>query len=233
MASRLPLYRTKELSEETWPDFERLFSRGHGWDHCWCMAFQRGRRPSRKEFRTRAEVGVVNHQHKKALLDQGRAHGILVYADGEPIGWCQYGPGDELGGPIGRPPAPIPSERTQLWRVTCFVVDRKHRRQGVAGLALRAALESIRTRGGGLVEAYPVTHWSHGRDASQGVMYVQGVGPVGPAWGGFGNVSTSGVVSMFEKEGFQAVSVCGSASKRIRNLGASGCQVLMRLHTPT
>ena len=47
--------------------------------------------------------------------------------------------------------------------------------------------------------------------------------------GSFGNVSTSGVVSMFEKEGFEAVAVCGSASPRVRALGASGCQVLMRL----
>src|ERR1700694_2524135 len=89
-------YETRELSESTWPDFERLFSQGHGWDHCWCMAFQRARHVSRKEFRTRAEVGVRNHHDKKLLVDQGRAHGILVYANGEAIGWCQYGPGDEL-----------------------------------------------------------------------------------------------------------------------------------------
>ena len=84
-------YEARELTEATWPDFEKLFSRGHGWDHCWCMAFQRTRRPPRKEFRTRAQVAVRNHQDKKQLLDQGRTHGILVYADGEPVGWCQYG----------------------------------------------------------------------------------------------------------------------------------------------
>jgi GNAT superfamily N-acetyltransferase len=229
MGSANPLYQTKELSEKTWPDFERLFARGNGWDHCWCMAFQRAPHASRKAFRTRSEVGVRNHQDKKELVDQGRAHGILVYANGEPVGWCQYGPSDELVARIGTTPVPVPPEDTRrVWRVTCFVVDKKHRRKGVASVALRAALESIQRKGGGLVEAYPIVQWSHGRNASQGVVYVQGVGPVAPAWGSFGNVSTSGIVSMFENEGFEAVAVCGSASARVRSLGGLGCNVLMR-----
>ena len=34
---------------------------------------------------------------------------------------------------------------------------------------------------------------------------------------------------MFEKEGFEAVAVCGGArSARVKNLGAQGCHVLMR-----
>jgi GNAT superfamily N-acetyltransferase len=224
MSARL---ETRELSAETWPDFERLFTRGHGWDHCWCMAFQRGPHPSRQEFRTRAEVGPRNHHAKKALVDQGRAHGILVYADGEPVGWCQYGSSDELYG--RRQPEATPTQISdRVWRVTCFVVDRKHRRGGVARLALRAALEAIRTTGGGVVEAYPVACWTHGRDASPSAVYIQGVGPVAPAWGGFGNVSTSGIVSMFEDEGFEAVAVCSEPSARVRSYGAQGCHVLMR-----
>ena len=244
------MYETRELSAETWPDFERLFSGGHGWDHCWCMAFQRGPRPSRQEFRTRAEVGPRNHQAKKALVDQGQAHGILVYADGEPIGWCQYGssaelhgrgqPGDaakETGGqPVatpaetsGQPHVNAAAEPSDLvWRVTCFVVDRRHRRRGVAGLALRAALEAIRKKGGGVVEAYPVACWTHGRNAAPGAVFVQGVGPVAPAWGGFGNVSTSGIASMFEKQSFEAIAVCSQPSARVHSYGAQGCHVIMR-----
>ncbi len=226
MEPRSPLYQTKELSERTWPDFERLFSRGNGWDHCWCMAFQRVRHASRKEFRTRAEVGVRNRQDKKELVDHGRSHGILVYANGEPVGWCQYGSGEELHG-RGRPEPTTAENSQRVWRLTCFVVDKKHRRNGVAGLALRAALEAIQNKGGGLVKAYPVACWTHGPNRSAGAVYVQGVGPVAPAWGGFGNVSTSGIVSMFEKEGFEAAAVCGTASSRVRSQGAQGCHALM------
>jgi GNAT superfamily N-acetyltransferase len=222
-----PTYQSRELSEKTWPDFEKLFSGGHGWDFCWCIAFHRIERATRTEFRTRAEVAVPNHRDKQALVQTGRAQGMLVYADGEPVGWCQYGSAGELHGRSNSAPAPDSSQR--VWRITCFVVDPKHRRRGVASLALHAALASIESQGGGIVEAYPVSHWTHGRHGSEGVRFVQGVGPVAPAWGGFNNVSYSGTVSMFEKEGFEAVAVCKSGtSRRIESLGADGCYVLMR-----
>lgn len=215
-------YVTRELSTATWPDFERLFSRGNGWDFCWCMAFH-AEHASRTHLRTRAEVSVVNHRDKLALVEEGRAHGILVYADAEPVGWCQFGPADELPArrDQGQPPA-------NVWRITCFVVMRRQRRRGIAGIALRAALEAIRRRGGGIVEATPVAAWTHGPTGSSGAIELDGVGRVAPAWGGFGNVSTPGIVSMFEKEGFTPVRVLEAPSKRVNATGAVGYQVLMR-----
>ncbi len=103
----------------------------------------------------------ANRRDHRALLLGGRAHGILVYRGGEPIGWCQFGRREELPrieggrkyraivGDLGEPPR---------WRITCFFVDRPYRRAGVARLALHAALQSIRRHGGGIVEAYPTTH---------------------------------------------------------------------------
>ena len=41
------------------------------------------------------------------------------------------------------------------WRITCFYVDRKHRGQGIARVALEGALDQIANFGGGLVEAIP------------------------------------------------------------------------------
>jgi hypothetical protein len=147
-------YQTRELSHDTWQDFEKLFSRGNGWDHCWCVAFQRLDPTSRKTHRNRAEAAVSNRGAKKDLVDRGRAHGILVDADGDPVGWCHYGSSDELNG--------------------------------------RRRAESATDD-----------------DA-------------------VANVSTSGIVSMFEKEGFKAVAVCGSISARVKTAGAQGCHVLMR-----
>jgi GNAT superfamily N-acetyltransferase len=233
MVRAAPTYRTQELSQQTWPHFERLFSRGNGWDACWCMALQRAQGLPEREFRTRAERGVRNRSDKKELVDRQRAHGILVYADDEPVGWCQFGPNDELpaidrGRKQPAATSDVADARLPLWRVTCFVVDKRHRRRGVAGVALHAALEAIRQRGGGVVEAYPVACWTHGRGSSDEAVYVHGVGPVAAAWGSFGNVSYSGTVSMFEREGFQAVAVFGVASARTLARAASGYQVLMR-----
>lgn len=89
----------------TWPDVERLFTPGHGWDFCACMLFQRGCHLPKSKFPTRADHQVRNLAEKKRLVQQGRAHGILVYADGEPVGWCQYGPVDELPVPGLVPPS--------------------------------------------------------------------------------------------------------------------------------
>ena len=172
--------------------------------------------------RTRAEASLRNRPYKRELVEQGHAHGILVYDGDEPIGWCQYGPVDELPGMADDDP---PAQ----WRITCFVVAKSHRRRGVAGIALRAALDAIRKHGGGLVEAHPIASWTHGRTGTGEATYVQGVGPIAPAHGSFGNVSTAGTASMFEREGFTAVDVYGnSRSDRVRRLGAHGCQVLMR-----
>src|SRR5215471_21306562 len=155
MSVRRDAYTTKELTVRTWPDFVSLFSKGNGWDFCWCMHFQRPRTlPKGQRRRTRAERGVRNRRQKKELVEHGLAHGILVYAKGEPVGWCQYGPKEELPridhsrkyrglAPKGAP--------ERLWRITCFAVLKKYRKRGVATAALKAALEAIRKKGGGLV----------------------------------------------------------------------------------
>ena len=197
MATKSLTYATRELSPATWPDFEELFSRGNGWDFCWCTHYQRCRPLPPTESLRRAERARANYPDKKKLVAEGRAHGILVYADGEAVGWCQYGRADELpridDDPNYRGPAPANRER--LWRIPCFVVDKRHRRQGIGSAALKAALLSIKAQGGGLVEAYPVA-------ACEGAS--------------FGNVSTHGTVSMFRRHGFKEVARFGKRNVLMR-----------------
>lgn len=192
MAQDAPKYQTKELSSATWPDFVRLFTQGGGWDFCWCMHFQRPcSLPKCQWLRTRAARGVRNRREKKKLVEAGRAHGILVYHEGEPVGWCQYGPREELpridNKHYYRGLAPDGAQK--LWRITCFVVHKKYRRRGVGTAALHAALEAIRRRGGGLVEAYPINRWLKRA---------------------FGNESTHGTASMFQEAGFKKVASLGA-----------------------
>ncbi|MGB2624160.1 MAG: GNAT family N-acetyltransferase [Candidatus Acidiferrum sp.] len=188
MAFQPPAYITKELSKKTWPDFAELFSQGNGWDHCQCMHFHRPcALPKEKWLPTRAERAIRNRREKKQLVDGARSHGILVYANGEPVGWCQFGPAEELPRIDNtrnyRARAPKPAAQ-KLWRITCFVVLKNHRKQGVATAALKAALASIRKKGGGQVEAYPIATWQSRA---------------------FGNESTHGTASMFKKAGFKPV----------------------------
>jgi ribosomal protein S18 acetylase RimI-like enzyme len=143
---------------------------------------------------TRKLRAARNRREQKRLIAQGSSHGILIYANGAPAGWCQYGPREELtridSNRTYRVPAPEIKEG-KFWRITCFVVDRKYRRRGIAGEALAAALESIKQQGGGIVEAYPVARWE-GKS--------------------FGNMSTHGTVSMFKQAGFKHVASFGNTN---------------------
>lgn len=166
--------------------------------------------PKNQWLRPRAERGVRNRREKKNLLARGRSHGVLVYANGKPVGWCQDGPKEELPRIDNNHKyrSPAPEDGTErIWRITCFVVDRKYRRRGVASAALEAALEAIRNKGGGLVEAFPVYDWE---DLRQSELRRRGRVPA------FGNVSTHGTMSMFEKQGFKAVAPFGSINLLMR-----------------
>src|ERR687892_2518836 len=85
-------FTTKELSKRTWPDYQRFFSQGNGWDHCACVHYQ----GVRKRGGSFAHERDVNLAIKCDLVERGLAHGILVYDSKEPVGWCQFGPQDEL-----------------------------------------------------------------------------------------------------------------------------------------
>jgi ribosomal protein S18 acetylase RimI-like enzyme len=176
-------FATRELTRETWADFERLFAPGRGWSFCACMLYQRGCHLDGQKFPDRASQLVQNQADKRALVDSGRAHGILVYEANEPIGWCQFGPAEELPLPgAARLDRRMPVLGAGVrWRITCFVTANRQRQRGVASTALRAALEAIRKRGGGLVEAYPT------------------LTPHNPNW------AHAGTVSLFEREGFTIV----------------------------
>jgi GNAT superfamily N-acetyltransferase len=136
----------------------------------------------------------ANRRDHRALLLRGHAHGILVYQNGAPVGWCQFGRRDDLpridrgrkyralAADLGAPPQ---------WRITCFFVDRPARRAGVATFALHAALGAIARRGGGIVEAYPATR-----------------GEAVATW--FGSQR------MFEREGFRVVRPFGRSHVLVR-----------------
>ncbi len=98
-----------------------------------------------------------NREEKEHLVRAGKSHGVLVYDDDteQPVGWCQFGPREELPR-IERKRGYKDTGEDSLWRVTCFFIDKEHRRMGVAREALRAALEVMKRMGAKTVEAYPL-----------------------------------------------------------------------------
>lgn len=137
-----------QLSAKTWPDFEKLFAANGGvWGGCWCMFFHRpGRFDSRAYEKNRAA--------KRALVAEGRAHGTIVYCGGDPVGWCQFGPKDELGR-IDRKRGYSPTAENP-WRITCLFIAPGHRRSGFARLAVADSVKAMTKLRARIIEAYPV-----------------------------------------------------------------------------
>lgn len=94
-----------------------------------------------------------NKADKRALVFEGKTHGLILYNDSEPIGWCQYGPPSELPKIDRKKSYHAPKD---FWRLTCFFVDGRYRGVGVAKLLLEAALLFMKKRRVKLVEAYPI-----------------------------------------------------------------------------
>jgi GNAT superfamily N-acetyltransferase len=140
---------TRPLTAETWADFAALVESNNGvWGGCWCIGFH-------PEGITRESTAAGNRAAKRAHVDDGTVHQVLVYDGSECIGWIQYGPPAEV--------ATIKNVKTYEkdlvelpdWRIGCVFTGSRHRRRGVARAGLEAALSAIADAGGGTVEAYP------------------------------------------------------------------------------
>jgi len=136
----------RDVTEATWPDFERLFNERGGPSHCWCCAWRDVRGT---EGRSDKEA---RHDEMEQRVREGEPVGILAYLDGEPVAWCSVAPRDTyrpLGGPEDEP-------ATSVWSVVCFFTKRNVRKQGVGRQLLGAAIERASEAGAEVVEAYPV-----------------------------------------------------------------------------
>jgi GNAT superfamily N-acetyltransferase len=169
-------FNVKPLDKSTWPHFAQLVERHNGiWGGCWCMSFH-------TEGVGRTRTPGQNRSDKEARVCKGRAHAALVYDGKTCVGWCQFGPTDEL--------PRIKHQRAYReglkalpdWRITCFFVDKSHRGQGVASAALAGALKEIARLGGGTVESYPED--VEGRSTSASFLH-------------------NGTLTMFERQGFR------------------------------
>jgi GNAT superfamily N-acetyltransferase len=165
----------RALDVDTWDGFATLVERHNGvWGGCWCMSFHaegvgNGRSPDQ------------NRADKLARVRDGRAHAALVFDGERCVGWCQFGPTDEL--------PRIKSKRAYLaglttppdWRITCFFTDKSYRGTGVSARALDGAVAEIARAGGGTVESYPED--TEGRTVSGSFLH-------------------TGTVRLFEHHGF-------------------------------
>ena len=166
----------RPLDETTWPDFAALVERHNGvWGGCWCMGFH-------AEGVGRHKSPALNRAEKEARVQRaGRTPRSSTTATPASAGASSGRPRSCRASSTG---ARTSASSTALpdWRITCFFVDKAHRRSGVAAAALAGALDEIARLGGGTVESYPEN--SEGRSPSSSFLH-------------------NGTVSMFERQGFE------------------------------
>lgn len=153
-------YTTRPLSPQTWDDFAALVEANNGvWGGCWCIGFHPG-------GISRDSTVAGNRDAKRAHVDRGTVQQVLVYLDGECVGWCQFGPPAEVASIKNRKTYEKDLVALPDWRIGCVFTGKGRRRHGVARAALAGALDAIREAGGGTVEAYP--EQLEGRPQQQG-----------------------------------------------------------------
>jgi GNAT superfamily N-acetyltransferase len=137
------------LTQKLWRDFEMLFGNNGACGGCWCMNWKlRG-----KAFEEAA--GDEARQLHKSIVDAKTVTGLLAYSEGYPIGWIAVEPRGAYP-KLAHSRVLKPVDDQEVWSVTCFFIEKHHRHKGLTVEMLKAAVEHVKTRGGKIVEGYPV-----------------------------------------------------------------------------
>ena len=140
-----------------------------------------------------AQFEKLTRQDREELLREEVATGpppaLIAYVDGEPAGWVRVGPRTRQVR-LARtrkyaPHSEEPWDDPDVWAVSCFVVRKEHRGQGLNARLLQAAVDYARKSGARVVEAYPVDPHAGPRKPSNDLYH--------------------GVVSTFAQAGFREV----------------------------
>jgi len=101
----------------------------------------------------------------KHLVHGGKAHGVLAFAQDEPVGWCSFGPRTDF--PILETVKAYKNTAIpDAWSIICFFIHRKWRGKGLARGLLKAAVDAMQRHSVRIVEGYPVTTTRDGRRLS-------------------------------------------------------------------
>ena len=145
----VPELAFKEVTSETWLDFERLFESRGAPKYCWCMVWRNPPPGEDKSSRPNKKRSI------EKIIKSGTPVGIIGYIEGEPTGWCSIAPKPTYRSGIGG--IEVPNEPPEsVWSIACFFVPRRLRGLGIGEQLLHAVVDHAGARGAKSVEAYPV-----------------------------------------------------------------------------
>jgi ribosomal protein S18 acetylase RimI-like enzyme len=167
----MPTIRIEAAADAPWDDVKRTMTGGGDGASCWCQWFM----IPRKEFAERSS------DDKRTLLRRELkaaepSPGLIAYVDDSPAAWVRVGPRTSqpaLARSRIAKASGEPIDDADVWAITCFVVRREHRGQGLAKELTAAAVDHAAAHGARVVEAYPYD--TDQRKTSNNEMYVGSV----------------------------------------------------------
>lgn len=145
---------TEPATIARWDDVQHSLSGGGDGAGCQCIW---------PVVRNKLWQTTTVEQRRDMLHDEisaGPPPGLVAYVDGAAAGWIRVGPRTVQQRILHtRAIAAATAERLDddsVWAVTCFVVRKEHRGQGLNARLLASALDYARHSGARLIEAYPV-----------------------------------------------------------------------------
>lgn len=118
--------------------------------------------------------GAPAKQMFKNLIQKGKAHGMLAFAENEPVGWCSFGPRKDFPS-LEKVRAYKRNDTSDVWSINCFFIHRKWRGKGLVRGLLKDAIEAMQKRGVATVEGYPATTTQDGRQLTGSLAWT---GPI-------------------------------------------------------
>ncbi len=147
----------RQLRPELVNDYLRFFDEDAftdfpHWSGCYCGFYD----TTEEDWDPTASAGPAHRAARAERISSGKAQGLLAYADGKVIGWCNAQPRvnfvnmrhysvamDDPGEPVGS--------------IMCFLIAPSYRGKGVCTALLNAACDMFRSLGLNVTEGYPTT----------------------------------------------------------------------------
>lgn len=137
------------LTPDRWSDFEALMGPKGGVGGCWCMLWRQSKREHDRN------AGAGNRAAMQRLVDSKPPPGLLAYDGDRAVGWLSLAPRSAFPR-LENSRVLQPVDDAAVWSVTCLLIARGHRRQGVGTALLTAAAAFARKHGATLLEGYPI-----------------------------------------------------------------------------
>lgn len=142
-------WETHPVTLDRFEDLADVINRNRRDRHCWCLSH-------RLQAAEIEELGEGSRElAMRRLCEREHPPGVVTYADGVPVGWCNIGPRAEITR-LAKSRLIRPVDDLPVWSIVCVVVRAGHRRSGVTAPLLEGAVAYAAANGAPAVEAYPV-----------------------------------------------------------------------------